>query len=299
MDYIVTMRVFVNVVKVGNFVRTAETMACSASSISKSISNLEARLHCKLFLRSTRHIELSEAGEVFYQHAVQILESIENAENQVDQLINSARGNLRVSAPASLVTLFEKQGFIDHFLGKYPDISLDLALDDRNVDIVMEGFDLALRVAVKLPDSSLVAKKLHSFKVILCCSPKYLLNNPKLTRLQDVSKHNCLIYNPATLDRQWFLQKAGKITVLPVAGNLASNNIDVIRNSALMGTGITMMPAAIIHRELQSGELVQLFPSYSSVELNLYAMYPDRRWTPKKTTLFIDYLSASAGAWQG
>ena len=191
MDYIVTMRVFVNVVKNGNFVRTAEIMGTSASYISKAISNLESHLQCKLFQRSTRHIKLTEAGNLFYIQSEKIIMHIEDAENQVDQLINCPQGTLRISGPASLSSLFESQGFIDNFLDKYPEISIDLELDDRNVDIVMEGFDLALRIAVKLPDSTLIAKKLHSFKVILCCAPQYFDNHIKLNRLQDISKHNC------------------------------------------------------------------------------------------------------------
>ena len=294
MDYIETIKVFANVVDKGNFTRSAESLGVTASYVSKAMTSLEQRLCCKLFQRSTRHVQLTEAGGVFYQKALDIIDLIGCAENEVHELVDKPQGCLRVSAPASFASFLEESGFIDSFLETYPDISLDLEMDNRVVDLVREGFDLSLRIAVKLPDSNLVAKPITSFKSIICCSPSYIERFGKPRRVSELIGHNCLLFKAAVFNEQWMLKKDGKTVSIPVQGNLSSNNVDVLKSSALRGAGITILPEDYIRDELSSGELLRLFPSYGSSELTLYAMYADRRWTPKKTRLFIEHLISVA-----
>lgn len=294
MDYLDTIHVFVSVVDKGNFTRAAEAQGTTASYVSKAMSSLERRLSCKLFQRSTRHIQMTQAGEVFYDHAVGLIERFSIAENAVHDLVDKPQGRLRISGPSSLGSFLDGGGVVHSFLQKYPQIEVDLELDNRKIDMVLDGFDLCLRVAIALPDSSLVARPINTFKMIICCAPDYIDQYGKPRRVSDLINHNCLIFKPATFNNTWMLKKDGKTVVIPVRGNLSSNNVDVIKNSAVSGAGVTVLPENYIVDELKSGQLLRLFPSYGSRELTLYAVYPDRQWIPKKTSLFIEHLKASA-----
>jgi len=292
-DYLDTIKVFINVVEKGNFTRSAESLGTSASYVSKAMNSLEQRLSCKLFQRSTRHVQLTEAGSAFHHHALKILHQVANAENEVHELVNQPQGLLRISGPSPLASFLESGGIVQSFLEKYPDIQIDLEIDNRQVDLVLEGFDLSLRIAIKLPDSSLIARPISRFKMIICCAPDYIKRFGKPRRVSDLINHNCLTFKPTVFNNHWMLKKEGKTVSIPIQGNLSSNNVEVIRGSVLSGAGVTILPENYIAEELQTGKLIQLFPSYTSRELGLYVLYADRRWIPKKTSLFIEHLENS------
>ncbi len=292
MDYLETMKVFVNVVEHGNFSRAAETQGNSASYVSKAISSLEQRLNCRLFQRSTRSLQMTEAGQCFYQHCQEVLEKLQEAENHLAQLLNEASGTLRIGAPVAMGPMLEGGELINNFLQQNPNIQIDLDLDNRHVNLINEDIDLLLRVAVNLPDSNLVARELQRFKMVICCAPAYLKKQGRPRRINELIKHNALIFKPTVFNGNWMLKKEGKTTVIPVQGNLISNNAEMIKSHTIGGLGISNLPANYIRNELRDGSLVRLFPSYSSAELTFYALYPDRQWLPKKTRLFVEHLKS-------
>jgi DNA-binding transcriptional LysR family regulator len=286
MDRLASMRAFVQVVDSGSFAGAARRLAASPAAVTHHVQALEDRLGVQLLSRTTRKLSLTEVGRTFYQHSAQILAQVEEAERSATLLQTTPRGLLRLNTSEGIARVV--MPLIAEFTAAHPEMSFDVVLTDRMVDMVEGGFDLALR-AGPLPDSSLISRKLALGKLILCAAPDYLARRGAPQRPEDLAGHNCLIYQ--MLGNEWrFNGRAGDVAVA-VSGNLRSNSLEAVRRAALSGQGIGLLAAVVVAEDLQKGALVRLLPEYDANEVVIQAVYPASRHLSVKTRSFLDFLA--------
>lgn len=285
MDRLGDLDIFARVAATGSMSQAARDLGLSPPVISKRIKRLEERLGTRLLQRTTRQIALTDAGRGFHERVLAILASVEEAENWVSQRAQQARGPLRISAPTTFGRLHVAPHLV-RFLEKYPDISVDLSLSDSFVDVVGDGFDVAIRIA-DLADTSLVARKLAPNHRVLCASPDYLARMGTPSRIQDLARHRLLVHNAD----HWRLEGPEGAVHVPVASVVSTNSSEVIREAVIAGMGIALRSTWDIGPELRSGRLVALLPAYrASHRVAIHAVYPSRRHLPQRTRVFIDFL---------
>jgi DNA-binding transcriptional LysR family regulator len=241
-----------------------------------------------LLHRTTRRLSLTEEGEVFYARCKELLSNIEEAEAEITSRSGQATGQLKVSAPVSFGLLHLAPLWAD-FMAAQPQVILDLTLSDRMVDLVEEGFDLAVRIA-RLPSSSLISRKLSSTRMILCASPQYLDEHGTPRTLAELGQHKLLAYSLLSSGDSWEFDGPGGRVALKVEPRMRTNSGDTCRAVALRHQGIIMQPSFLIGEDLQSGALVELLPDHRSLELGIYAMYPTRKHVLPKVRLLIEHL---------
>ena len=281
------LEIFARVVSAGSMSAAGRELGLSPAVVSKRLRRLEDRLGTRLLQRTTRQISLTEAGQGFYERVVAILAGIEEAEAFVSRRSTLARGVLKVSAPTSFGRMHIAP-HIEAFMKANPDLGINLVLRDEFVDIVGDGYDLAIRIA-ELSDSSLVAKKLAPVRRILCASPDYISRHGEPKSLEDLANHVCL---PPHNNDTWKLEGPdGPVNWRP-QGPLSTNSSEVVREAVIAGVGIALRSTWEIGAELSSGKLQQVLPAYeSSKNVAIYAVYASRRFLPAKVRVFIDYLS--------
>ena len=285
------LEIYARVVETGNMSAAGREMGLSPAVVSKRISQLEKRLGTRLIQRTTRQLTLTETGEGFYQRIVGIIAGIEEAESFVTRRNTMPEGTLKVSAPTS----FGRQHiarYLGEFLERYPDLKFQLDLSDRFVDIVGEGFDVAIRIG-ELDDSMLVAKKLAPNRRVICAAPSYIkrLGEPKT--IEDLEKHNCL---GAAEQEVWRLQGPEGSVSLRARGNLKTNSTEVVREAALAGVGIALRSTWDVADDLVAGRLKVILPEYhESSRVAVYAVYPSREYLPAKVSVFLDFLHEKFG----
>lgn len=266
-------------------------MALSPAVVSKRISLLEEKLGARLFQRTTRQLTLTETGEGYFKRVVDILSLIDEAEDFVTRRNTKPRGILKVTAPTS----FSRRHIAPHlplFFAKYPEIELDIHLSDHYVDIIRDGFDLAIRIG-ELKDSSLVARKLAPSKRVMCASPKYIAERGAPAALADLESHNCL---SAGAQDTWRIEGPDGIKHLRVRGNIRTNSSELVREALLAGLGIGLRSTWDISDELESGLLNVVLPEYRGAStVAVYAVYPCREFMPAKVSVFIDFLAELYG----
>lgn len=297
MDKYQEMRVFAAVVDAGSFVAAADALTMSKAAVSRYVSELEQRLGVRLLHRTTRKLSLTSEGEVFLARCREILASIEASEAELSTRSDTASGLLKISIPVSFGIL-HLAPLWSEFLDDHPRVTLDVQLADRIIDLVDEGFDLAVRIA-RLPDSSLVSRKLASTRLILCASPRYLERRGVPDHPSDLAQHDVIGYSLLAMNDQWqFTGPEGPVTV-KVTPRLWSNNGDSCTASAVRGAGIQLQPTFLIANELASGRLVEVLPQYRSIELGIYAVYPTRKFMLPKVRTLLEFLSEklAAPAW--
>ena len=286
MDRLASMQAFVQVVDSGSFAGAAKRLAASPAAVTHHVQALEDRLGVQLLNRTTRRLSLTEVGRTFYQHSAQILAQVEEAERSATLLQTTPRGLLRLNTSEGIARVV--MPLIAEFTAAHPEMSFDVVLSDRMVDMVEGGFDLALR-AGPLPDSSLISRKLALGKLILCAAPDYLARRGAPQRPEDLAGHNCLIYQ--MLGNEWrFNGRAGDVAVA-VSGNLRSNSLEAVRRAALSGQGIGLLAAVVVAEDLQKGALVRLLPEYDANEVVIQAVYPASRHLSVKTRSFLGFLA--------
>jgi DNA-binding transcriptional LysR family regulator len=294
MDKYQEMRVFAAVIDAGSFVSAADALGISKAAVSRYVSELEQRLGARLIHRTTRKLSLTQEGEVFLARCRDILASIEESEAEISTRSVTASGRLKISVPVSF-GIKHLAGLWAEFLEHHPHVSLDVQLADRVIDLLDEGFDLAVRIA-HLPDSSLVSRKLASTGLVLCASPKYLRRRGKPKHPSELAEHDVLGYSLLAMGEQWqFTGPEGRVTV-KVQPRLWTNNGDTCVAAALRGTGIQLQPTFLIAGELASGRLVEVLPKYRSIELGIYAMYPTRKFVLPKVRAMVEFLAAKFAA---
>lgn len=294
MDRIDAMRAFVAVVNEGSFSQAANTLQLSAQLVSKYVSRLEEQLHTRLLNRTTRKVSVTEAGSQYFIHAQQILLSIDDMEAQLGGLQQLPKGTLRISAPVSFA-LKHMAKLIADFQARYPSVIVDLQLSDRKVDIVEEGFDIALRIG-QLKSSSLIAKEVAPIRVVLCASPEYLKKHDTLDKPEDLEKHRYLHYSYMNMDAKEEVYQLLKAKILKQGSEFLSNNGDVLVEGAIEGAGLVLQPTFIVSEAVSSGKLVIVLPELEPKRLGLYAVYAHRKLLPHKVRCFIDFMEDYYGA---
>ena len=288
------MAVFAAVVEARSFSEAARRLGVSKSAASKTVSALEDRLGARLLNRTTRRLSLTEAGQALHERAARIIADAEEAELAVTRLQDEPRGTLRVNAPMSFGWRHLAPA-LAAFQTQYPDLRVDLTLDDRIIDLVAEGFDMAVRIAA-LPDSSLVARKLAPNPRVVCGSPAYFERAGRPGRPQDLKAHNCLGYTYlATGDRWRFDGPEGPATV-QVTGSLYANNGDALLAAVRDGVGLALLPIFIVEEDLRAGRLEAVLPECNDESSAVYAVYPASRHLSRKVRAFVDHLVASFGS---
>lgn len=287
------MLAFIKVVDSKSFTAAADRLNLSKSVVSRRIAELENRLGARLLNRTTRRLSLTEVGQAYYERCIRILADLEEAEQAVADLHAAPRGRLRINAPASFALVHMAPAVAD-FLTRYPDIEIDIDLNDRYVDLVDEGYDLAVRIG-RLRDSSLIAKRLAPNRRAICASPAYLEKHGIPARPQDLADHNCLIYTNVPLAEQWQFRVDGQIQSVRVSGSLRSNNGDMLLAGAIAGAGVVVLPTFICGEALHSGALREVLAEFDGTDSSVFAVYPQNRHLSPKVRVFVDFLAARFG----
>lgn len=301
MDSIGDIPVFVAVAECNGFAAAARRLGVSKSAVSKRITSLERRLGAQLFHRSTRSISITEAGERFLEHAAQALEAAQEAENSVLALNGSPKGRLKVSVPMSF-GLLHVAPLIADFLAAYPEIEVDLLMDDHFVDIVSEGIDVAIRGG-SMNDSSLIARKIAPIRNMLFAAPSYVEQYGHPTSIEDLVNHNCLQYSLTRDFQEWVFETKKGTRSVPVTGSYRVNNGEALRQAVVDGAGIGRLPTFVAGPYFADRCLVRVLPQYEMPTQSLFAVFPERRHLPNKVRLFLDFIVDRIGGdfpvWDG
>jgi DNA-binding transcriptional LysR family regulator len=283
------MQAFTQVVAAGGFAAAARHMGLSRSAVNKLVIALENDLGTQLLHRSTRVVTPTETGLAFYDRCLEILASVDEAQRSVTQFQVEPKGTLRVNGPMTFGTMYLAPAIAD-FLMQYPDLRVQLTLNDRFVDPIEEGFDLTVRIAEPQPVSSLLVQPLAPAPRVLCAAPSYLDIHGSPTHPADLSTHSCLHYGQITLENRWTLTGADGDHSVNVRGVLCSNNGEALREAAMRGLGIALLPRFIVESALQQGRLQIILPNYHPSELFIEVLYPVHRHLSTKIRLLIDFL---------
>lgn len=293
MDRIDAMRAFVTVVTEGGFTRAAEKLGMSPQLVSKYVSRLEERLGVRLLNRTTRKVHLTEAGTRYAQRAQLVLDDIDDMDSQLNDLQEGAQGQLRISAPVSFSTLHLSPLLCD-FQRAHPSVSVDLQLNDRKVDIVEEGFDIALRIG-RLKSSSMIAKFIVPIRLVMCASPAYLTQHGMPSTLEELKNHRYLHYSYMEDNNSFPAHEWRRTTGLEPRGNMVSNNGEVLVKAAIEGAGIIIQPTFICGPAIAEGKLKVILSQYEPDAMGLYAVYAHRKLLASKVRCFIDFMEGYFG----
>lgn len=294
MDRFSEIRAFVTVAELGSFVAAAERLELSRAMVTKLVSALETRLGVRLMQRTTRRLSLTEAGQTYLAQAGALLTELDNLDAELSHGSTLPVGRLRVTAPVSFGMRYLGRA-VAGFHQQYPDVDVELSLNDRRVDLVEEGFDLAIRVS-SLADSSLVARRLARVADVLCAAPSYFARRGVPKTPAELAEHDCLIYTLAQQPTLWsYTDDAGRQDKVRVNGPLRANNGDILADAAIQGMGLILQPRFLLEEALQAGKLVPVLEAYHWSALELSAVYPVRRHVPGKVRVFVDYLLAFFG----
>ncbi|RUQ68177.1 LysR family transcriptional regulator [Azospirillum doebereinerae] len=288
MDRLDDMLAFIKVVDTKSFTAAADRLNLSKSVVSRRIGELENRLGARLLNRTTRKLSLTEVGQAYYERCTRILADLEEAEQAVADLHAAPRGRLRVNAPVSFGVMHLAPA-VAEFLERYPSIEIDMDLNDRYVDLVDEGYDLAIRIG-RLRDSSLIARRLAPARTVLCASPAYLLAHGTPRTPEDLANHRCLIYTNLPTPDVWPFQVGGETRNVRVSGPLRGNNGDLLREAAIAGIGIVLSPTFLCGDALASGRLLSFLAEHVPSEASVNAVYPQNRHLSPKVRVFVDFL---------
>ena len=288
MDRFKEMQAFAAVADAGSFVRAAESLQVSKTAVSRLIGDLEARLGVRLLHRTTRRLSLTAEGELFHARCKALTTDVEEAEAEVTARAGEAVGQLRLNVPVSF-GLMHLAPLWPAFLQQHPKVTLDVTLADRIIDLVDEGYDLAVRIA-QLPASSLVSRKIASTRLVLCASPDYLRRHGEPSHPADIARHNVFTYTLLATGDTWNFEGPDGPVEVKVTPRLRSNNGDTCCAAALQHQGIVLQPSFMVGHHLRAGALVEVLPQYRSLELGVYAVYASRRHVTPKVRVVIDFL---------
>lgn len=289
MDVLQAMKTFTAVVEAGSFVGAMDAIGLSKPAVSRHVNELEARLGTRLLQRTTRRISLTSEGQAYYQRCKEILLAVQEAETEVGSTSAQAHGRLRIGAPQTFGAL-HLSALWGRFAAENPQVSLDIVLTDRVVDMVEEGYDLVVRIA-QLSDSSLVSRSLARTRMVLCASPQYLAQHGEPTRLQDLTEHAVVSYSYWSSGDVWSFQCPKGEESVRTKPRIHANNGDTCRAAALAHQGIVLQPDFLVHEDLRSGALVELLPHLRGTELGIFAVYPTRKQLPLKVRRLVDFLA--------
>jgi DNA-binding transcriptional LysR family regulator len=294
MDRLTSLTTFVQVVDSGGFSAAGRRLKMSTTMVSNHVQALEDRLGARLLHRTTRKVSLTEVGKAYYDRCTQILADLEQADEFAGALQSTPRGTLRIYTATHIVPFIAPVAA--EFLASYPDAKVDLTMGERTIDLIDEGFDLAIRLALP-PDSSLIVRSLATWRHVLCCSPAYLEKYGLDHRSNRPNSQNAIgfaIYSIRVGDDWHFVDRKGAPASVRVSGNLVTNSGETVRSAALQGVGISLAAGFLVAEDLEQGRLVRLLPQCRPVEFSMNAVYPHRHHLSAKVRSFIDLLAQSS-----
>ena len=290
MDRFLEMQTFNAVVDAGSFVRAADALNMSKAAVSRYVVELESRLGVRLLHRTTRRLSLTDEGLLFHSRSKELLAELAQAEDEITSRSDAASGVLRINAPFTFGIL-HLAPLWGEFRSLHPKVTLDVTLADRLVDLVEEGYDVAIRIAT-LDSSTLVSRKLATTRMVLCASPTYLERHGTPQHPGDLAGHEIISYSYWSTKDEWrFDGPRGPVSV-KTTPCIHTNNGDTCRAAALMHQGVILQPTFLVGRDLADGSLVELMPEYRSIELGIYAVYPTRQHVSAKVRVLIEFLAA-------
>ena len=283
------MGAFIRVVEAGSISAAADRLGVAKSAVSRRLKELEEHLGVELFHRTTRKMNLTDTGRAFYHQSVRILEDVLEAEHATSQAHGTLKGSLKIALPSTF-GLMHMGPAINEFLQTHPEIEFDLDFNDREVDMIEEGFDLAIRIA-NLPDSSLIARRLASIQTVICASPSYLeqMGVPKTP--DDLREHRCLVYSLLRDFDYWCLTDSNGVEIkTKIHPHLKASTGEFLRDAAVEGRGVIFIPSFIAYKEIESGALVPVLEDFKTQQLDAYAIYPQTRHLSQRVRAFVDFL---------
>lgn len=293
MDKLTAIEAFVRTVDHGSLTAASARLGISRAMVSRLLKELEQRVGARLINRTTRRLALTEPGRVFHQRCSRLLAELDEAEQEVGAAGTRPRGRLRVSAPMTFGTMYLSD-LLPEYLAAFPDITLDLVLNDRYVDLVEDGFDLAIRIG-RLADSSLVVRKLAPCRIVICASPAYLASRGRPSGPADLEHHDSLLYSFGTLGDAFELNGPEGRIVVRLRGQLRANNGEILAHGGAAGLGIVLGPSFIVADHLRSGELVEIMADWRPPDSGIYAVFPEGRQVSAKVRSLVDFLARRLG----
>ena len=289
MDRFSSMDNFIRVVEAGSITGAADRLGVAKSAVSRRLKELEEHLGVELFHRTTRRMNLTETGRAFYHQSVRILEDVLEAELATSKAHGTLKGSLKVALPSSF-GLTHMGPAIQEFLKEHPQIEFDLDFNDREVDLIQEGFDLAIRIA-KLPDSSLIARRLAPIQTVLCASPEYLKRMGTPQTPEELINHQCLVYSLIHDFEHWHLTEGkGELIKTKIHPYMKATSGEFLSGAAVEGQGIILTPTFIVYKEIERGTLVPILKDYRLAKIDAYAIYPQTRHLSQRVRAFVDFL---------
>lgn len=287
---------FVEVVQRGSFTNAAKALGLPKSTLSRRIGDLETRLGARLLQRTTRKLSLTDLGAAYFERVNRIVSELSEAEAAVLDAQNTPRGVLRLTAPPDLGMVMLPK-LLPEFTALYPEVRVVLELSGRHVDLVEEGFDVALR-AGHLVDSSLIAKAIATNSMAVYAAPEYLDARGTPERLEDLAAHDCLVFG-ATPERKWHFERNGRTHEVAITGRIAAQDFGYLRFATLAGGGIALLPNMLVGPDVHFGRLRQLLTDFTYAQDTLYVVYPSRNFLPAKTRAFVDFITEQVKVWEG
>jgi DNA-binding transcriptional LysR family regulator len=293
MDKLTCMQALARVVESGSFAEAARRMGVSAPMVTKYIGHLEQLLGSRLLNRSTHSLSLTDTGQAYYQRCVQLLEDLDEAEAAVGAQSSQPRGLLRLTVSTDFGIEHLGPVLLD-YSRRYPEVRLEVSVNNHLVDLVEEGLDLAVRIAAQLR-TNLVARKLATSRLIACAAPAYLERHEPPATPEDLQQHNCLTFSdPLAMGEHWSFEREGHVAAIKASGTLRATSNELLKLAGLDGHGILLQPSFNVADELRAGRLIPLLNEYDAGALGIYAVHPHRKYLPAKVQSLIDSL---AGTW--
>ena len=293
MDRFLSIEAFVRVVESGSFVSAADRLGLSQAMVSRYVQDLESRLGTRLLQRTTRRLSLTQAGAAYFERSQQVLRDLEEMDASIASQTQQPRGTLRVNAPVVFGSR-HLASLLAEYSARYPEVSVDLSLSDRFIDLVEEGVDLAIRIGT-LEESSLVARRLCPIRLVICGAPDYLARRGRPRAPEDLAGHNCLGYTYTRGGNEWpVIGPRGPLNI-PVRGSLRANHGEALCQAAIDGLGLVLQPTFIAGDALREGRLEAVLPDYRPAELSAYAVFLSRKYLSAKLRTFVDYLAEKLG----
>lgn len=285
------MRVFTKVVEQGSFARAAQALDMSNAVVTRHVADLEEHLGTRLLNRTTRRLSLTETGHAYLERVLPILQDIDDAEAIASSQSKKPNGTLRIYSQLGFGQLQLAQ-LLPLYSNKFPEVTLDVTLSDRTVDLVEESYDVGIFIDLQKFDASMIARQLAVAEVLLCASPSYVKRHGTPRTIEEISRHACLNFSYEQLRRHWPVKGPDGTTVnIPVSGKVYSNNGDLLRQCALAGMGIMARPSFTLGDDLTSKRLVRLLPEHHLGELSVMMVYPSRRLLSAKVRSFVDFMA--------
>ncbi|MBO1012139.1 LysR family transcriptional regulator [Achromobacter sp. SD115] len=292
MNRLVAMSVFCKVVEHGSFTVAATRLDMSTASVSKNVSALEDHIGTPLLARTTRRIVLTDAGKTYYDKCSRILDDVEEAERTAGQVQTTPRGLLKVRAPISFGSA-NLGRLITAFTTSFPEVTVEMTLNDRYLDPAEEGVDVALYIGATPKHFATGAQAIATLPRMLVAAPSYLERHGRPREIQDLASHQCLVYTRGASPSEWRFTRSGVEQTVHVSGSLRCNNSQTLHDAALSGAGVGLLPAFLVAQDLACGRLTHLLPDWQPAERNLYAVYPQPRRSSPKVREFVELLASN------